>query len=53
MANASKEATLACAEASPHVVQVLLSVSDPRPEIPARTGLLGFREHYFSHPPLT
>ena len=28
MANASKEATLACAEASPHVVQVLLSVSD-------------------------
>lgn len=44
MANASKEATLACAGGSPHGVhEVLLPMPDPRPEIPARTGFLGFR----------
>lgn len=44
MANASKEATSACAEGSPHVVhEVLLPVPGPKPEIPAQTGFLGFR----------
>lgn len=53
MANASKEATSACAEGSPHVVhEVLLPVPDPGLKSQPRLDSLGL-EHYFSHSPLT